>query len=163
MDPLDRLNDIHDYADAWSRKMAEIMVEKIERRKVVFTGKLHESISEQVQHTAAGATITLKFLEYGLAQEYGVGNGYTRGNGGDLKILDPDYRLSHGLNIPRRAGSKSQPNKTSGNPRKPRPWFNPKYYSSLRVMVEDLARIVEDAVAGVVVDSLSTDIHSAKL
>lgn len=163
MDEINRFQDLHDYVDAWSEKMIEIWAEKIERRNIVFSGQLHESLSQRVCHAATGSTITLKFLEYGLAQEYGVGNGYTRGNGGNLEILDPAYRKAHGLNKPRRAGSKSAPYKSSGKPRKAKPWFNAKYYTSVRVLVEDLAHIVGDVASSTVSDALSSSVTSASL
>ena len=155
--------DLHAYTESWTDKMIEIWLEKIERRRIVDTGALHESFSSQVGYLSTGATIEMKFLEYGLAQEFGVGNGYTRGNGGDLQILDPDYRESHGLDRKRRAGARSHPNMTSGEPRSRRPWFNAKYHTSVGAMVEALARIGGEHAAASIADSLSSSIGSGDL
>lgn len=156
------IKDVHDYADAWTGKMLEIWMERIERRRIVDTGALHESFRSNVMNVATGSTIEMKFLEYGLAQEYGVGNGYTRDNGGDLEILDPEYRETHGLNKRRRAGSRSNPRMSSGKPRAARPWFNFKYYASLRAMVEAVARIGGEHAAASIADTLSSSFSSAR-
>lgn len=156
------IKDVHDYADAWTGKMLEIWMERIERRRIVDTGALHESFWSNVMNVATGSTIEMKFLEYGLAQEYGVGNGYTRDNGGDLEILDPEYRETHGLNKRRRAGTRNNPHMTSGKPRGARPWFNFKYYTSLRAMVEAVARIGGEHAAASIADTLSSSFSSAR-
>lgn len=163
MEEQGMIRDIHDYADAWTDKMVEIWIEKIERLKVIDTGSLHESFDSSVRNGATGSTISLRFLEYGLAQEFGVGNGYAHDNGGDLQILDPQYRESHGLNKPRRAGYRHSPHMTSGKPRERRRWFQVKYFTSVNAMVEAMARIAGDHAAAAISDTLLARYSSARL
>jgi len=149
------------YVDAWSEKMIEIWTEKIERLRAVRSGALHESLDDKISHVASGEEISLKFLEYGLAVEYGVGNGYSHDNGGDLLILDPEYRRVNGLDRRRRAGPRSAPYRSSGKPRVRKPWFNARYFASLRAMTNDLARIFGEEAANAVVANISSNIRSA--
>lgn len=157
------IEEVHDYADAWTDKMVEIWVEKIERLKVIDTGALHESFDSAVRNGSTGSTISIRFLEYGLAQEFGVGNGYSNDNGGDLDILDPGYREERGLNRPRRAGYRHSPHMTSGKPRERRRWFQIKYFTSIAAMVEAMARIAGENAAAAISDRLSADLGSARL
>ena len=139
---MDALKDTEKYVDAWTEMMTVIWREKIERLKVVRSGRLHQSFQERVSEAGQGMSISIKFARYGIYQALGTGNGYTRGNGGDLKILDPAYRKEHGLDKRRTAGPMPGYSRyrTSGKPRKPRDWFSKKLYSSIRTMTEDLAR-----------------------
>ena len=135
----EQLRDVEKYVDEWTRTMIAIWREKIERLRVVDTGKLHQSFKDQIQHTAEGSTIRMKFLQYGLYQARGVGNGYKRGNGGNLEILDPEYRREHGLK----------------KKRKPRDWFSKKLYMSTMAMIEDVARITGEEAARVICEGLA--------
>lgn len=101
---MDALKDTEKYVDAWTEMMTVIWREKIERLKVVRSGRLHQSFQERVSEAGQGMSISIKFARYGIYQALGTGNGYTRGNGGDLKILDPAYRKEHGLDKRRTAG-----------------------------------------------------------
>lgn len=159
---MDQLNDVDKYIDEWTRMQLLIWREKIERMGVVHSGALHQSFSDAVQYASSGngsTTITLKFLQYGIYQALGVGNGYTRNNGGDLPFLGKEYRKEHGLNKPRKVGPAWGGYKTSGKPRKARDWFSKKLYMSTMAMVEDLARILGQEAAHVVCDNLM-DIRS---
>lgn len=157
------IKDVHDYAEAWTDKMVEIWTEKIERLRVIDTGALHESFDRDVRNVTDGSMIAIRFLEYGLAQEFGVGNGYFHDNGGDLEILDPEYRKTHGLNKPRRAGYRHSPHMSSGKPRARRRWFQVKYFTSVNAMVEALARIGGDHAAAAISDTLLAKYSSARL
>ncbi len=154
------LNDIDKYVDEWTRVQLAIWREKIERMGVVRSGALHQSFRESVTHASAGITISMKFWEYGIYQALGVGNGYTKGNGGDLPFLGKEYREKHRLDVPRKVGPAWGGYKTSGQPRKPRDWYSKKLYMSTMAMVEDLARILGEEAVHVVCDNL-TDIRSA--
>lgn len=152
-----QLTDVDKYVDEWTRMQLLIWAEKIERLGVVRSGRLHESLSSAVQHASDGSsTIRLRFLRYGIYQALGVGNGYTHGNGGDLQILDKEYREAHGLNRPRRAGPVPGYGiyKTSGQPRKARDWHFKKLYMSTMAMVEDLGRILGEEAAHVVCEGV---------
>ena len=81
------------YQEAWAEMMVTIWREKIERLHVINTCSLHQQIRDNViSSTDSVSTIQHKFLEYGIYQDMGVGNGYTKGNGGDLQILNPVLR-----------------------------------------------------------------------
>lgn len=96
------------YQEAWAEMMVTIWREKIERLHVINTYSLHQQIRDNViSSTDSVSTIQHKFLEYGIYQDMGVGKGYTKGNGGDLQILNPIYREEHGLNVPRKVGALS--------------------------------------------------------
>ena len=68
----------------------------------------------------------------------GVGNGYKRGNGGDLHFLDPEYRKKHKL----------------GKPRKRRNWYSPKLYSSVKVLQRAMAELDAHDAVNTVCDAL---------
>lgn len=158
MAEVDDINvSLQKYVDRWTEVQIEIWQERIERLEVIRTGALHESFTQQIRHTAAGSTIMMRFLEYGIFQARGTGNGYRRGNPGDLDILDEEYREKHGLNKCRRAGSRDNAYLTSGKPRdKKRDWFSGKLWKGTRVMVEDIARITGDEAARVVVNCMES-------
>lgn len=154
---MDELRDQDKYVDEWTRMMLVIWREKIERLRIVRSGAFHESFSSAVQRARSGSTnISMKFAQYGIYQALGVGNGYVRGNGGDLQILDKEYREKHGLNVPRRAGPMEGYGayQTSGKPRKARDWFSKKLFLSTMAMVEDLARILGEESVLVVCNAL---------
>ena len=130
--------EIGKYSQGWTDMMLQIWREQIERKRIIDTGALHESFSSQVTSSAAMTSIRMKFLQYGLYVAAGTGNGYKRGNPGDLPFLDPEYRRKHKL----------------GKPRQPRDWFNRKLYRSYRVMVEDLAFITGKQAVNVVTNAL---------
>lgn len=159
------LDDVDKYVDEWTRVQLLIWQEKIERMGVVRSGALHQSFRDSIKRVSSGAgatTITMKFLKYGIYQALGVGNGYRHNNGGDLQILNKDYRKDNGLNKSRQAGPMPGYSKymTSGKPRKKRDWYSKKLFMSTMAMVEDLGRILGEEAAHVICDQL-TDIRSA--
>lgn len=148
------------YQEAWADTMITIWREKIERLRVVHTYSLHQQINENVITSSNDvATIQHKFLEYGIYQDMGVGKGYTKGNGGDLKILDPAYRAEHRLDIPRKVGPKPGGYYTSGNPRKPREWFSRPYFASVMVLKEQMAYMYGEEFCGLLVDKIEEANH----
>lgn len=156
-----QLEDVDKYIDEWTRVQLMIWQEKIERMGIVRSGALHQSFRESISHAQSGtATITMKFLKYGIYQALGVGRGYERGNGGDLPFLGKDYRQEHGLDKPRKVGPEWGGYKTSGKPRKARDWYSKKLYMSTMAMVEDLSRILGEEAAHVICDNIA-DMRSA--
>lgn len=150
------------YIIEWAKMLTTMWQERIEMLGVVYTGQLHQSITDMVHLANGGANITMKFKRYGIYQSLGVGRGYSHNNGGDLKILDNTYREEHGLNKPRRAGSKNHAYMTSGKPRQRRDWFSKKYYLSVMNLKEDLARIVGEQAALTIADALTDIRHAIK-
>jgi hypothetical protein len=138
-----------DELEKWERDWASMMVviwrEKILALGIIDTMSLTRSITPQVIDYAGGRReIIHEFLMRGIYMARGVGNGYDRGNGGDLQILDKQYRILHGLNKPRSRGpSWSRKHLSSGQPRQQRDWIMRRYLSSLHVLDE-----VELAVSG---------------
>lgn len=153
-------NDAQKYIDEWTRVQIQIWQEKIERMNVVRSGALHQSFKDSVTQAGKGTTITMRFLQYGIYQALGVGNGYRHDNGGDLPFLGRDYRKEHGLDKPRKVGPAWGGYKTSGKPHKVRDWYSKKLFMSTMAMVEDMARILSDEAATVICDQL-TDTRSA--
>lgn len=123
-----------EYIDGWTKMMMTIWKEKIIRYGIVDTGHLHSSFSGDSGDNSA----LLKFVSYGIYQAMGVGNGYKRGNGGDLHFLDPEYRKKHKL----------------GKPRKRRNWYSPKLYSSVKVLQRAMAEIYAHDAVNTVCDAL---------
>lgn len=148
------------YIIEWAKMLTTMWQERIEMLGVVYTGQLHQSISDTVQSLNGGHNITMKFKRYGIYQSLGVGNGYTRDNGGDLKILDKEYREKHGLNMRRRVGPKPGGYMTSGKPRQRRDWISKKLFLSVMNLRDDLARIVGEESALVIAEAL-TDLRAA--
>lgn len=127
------------YQEAWADMMIKIWREKIERLHVIDTYSLHQQMQENVISSSDTiSTIQHKFLEYGIYQDLGVGNGYTKGNGGDLEILDPVYRAEHNM----------------GEPRKPRVWFSRAYFASIMVLKEQMAYMYGEEFCGLLVDKI---------
>ena len=157
----DIIKDDDRYIEEWAKMLITMWHERIEMLGVIDRGYLHQSLNEAIHKlNGGGTTITMKFKEYGIYQSLGVGRGYSHNNGGDLKILDNTYREEHGLNKPRRAGSKNHAYMTSGKPRQRRDWFSKKYYLSVMNLKEDLARIVGEQAALTIADAL-TDMRDA--
>ena len=124
---------VRPFIEAWTDKMVEIWGDRMEQMNIHDTGALSSSLEEgSVSFGDEQIDATFKFLLSGIYVDLGTGNGYTRGNPGDLRILDPAYRLEHGLT----------------NMRKRRPWFNTPWYISVQVMKEKLASIAGDHFVG---------------
>lgn len=105
------------WVQGWSDFMVKMWQEKMLQfaPPVYDTGALSQSV-QGVVHPGAVTTIEHRFLEYGIYVARGVGNGYSRGNGGDLKFLK-DW-------------------KTNPHHRQKRDWFSKKYMYSLHRLNE---------------------------
>lgn len=105
------------WIEGWQKFMVDIWREKMMSfaPPVYDTGALSRSI-QGVVHPGPVTTIEHRFLEYGIYVARGVGNGYYRGNPGDLKFLK-DW-------------------KTNPHHRQPRDWFAKKYMYSLHRLNE---------------------------
>lgn len=137
--------DVDAYMRAWTQMMKVIWTEKMARLNVVSSGSLIRSISGFSQSNADGSSLArFKFLQYGYYVDAGTGTGFTAGNGGQLDIMDRTYRIKHRLDIPRKRGPKWGGGYTSGEPRKPKPWFNAKWFSSTMTLKDDIAKILGD-------------------
>lgn len=136
--PEDKLK----YNDAWAKMMITIWREKIERLQVIDTYKLHQEITENV--TSSGSdliTIQHKFVQYGIYQDCGTGNGYKKGNGGYLEFRDPEIRDSR------------------YEPREPREWFSRAYFASKMVLKEQMAYMYGEEFCGLLVDKIEEANH----
>ncbi len=105
------------WVQGWSEFMVKMWQEKMLQfaPPVYDTGALSCSV-QGVVHPGPVTTIEHRFLEYGIYVARGVGNGYSRGNGGDLKFLK-DW-------------------KTNPHHRQKRDWFSKKYMYSLHRLNE---------------------------
>lgn len=132
------------YQEAWAEMMVTIWREKIERLHVIDTYSLHQQIKDNVVTSSDSiSTIQHKFLEYGIYQDLGVGNGYSKDNGGNLEILNPVYRAEHNM----------------GEPRKPRVWFSRSYFASVMVLKEQMAYMYGEEFCGLLVDKIEEANH----
>lgn len=125
------------YIEAWTDKMIDIWGDRLLQMDIEDTGELKRSISN---HTLVlddeGAEAAFNFLFYGIYVDLGVGNGYKHGNGGDLEILNPEYRHKHKM----------------GNMRERKPWFNTPWYISKEVMKSKMASMMGEAFVGLLDD-----------
>lgn len=140
--PYATSEDRQKYHDAWAKMMVNIWKEKIERLHVIDTYKLHQEITDNV--TSSGNelnTIQHKFMEYGIYQDCGTGNGYKKRNGGNLEFLDERYRESR------------------YEPRKPREWFSRAYFASVMVLKEQMAYMYGEEFCGLLVDKIEEANH----
>ncbi len=147
--PAATAEDRQKYRDAWAKMMVTIWREKIERLHVIDTYQLHQEITENV--TSSGSelsTIQHKFLEYGIYQDCGTGNGYKKGNGGDLEFLDPRFRDKE------YAHKQKSGKVTLGEPRRPREWFSRAYFASVMVLKEQMAYMYGEEFCGLLVDKI---------
>ncbi len=105
------------WVQGWSEFMVKMWQEKMLQfaPPVYDTGALSRSV-QGVVHPGPVTTIEHWFLEYGIYVARGVGNGYSRGNSGDLKFLK-DW-------------------KTNPHHRQKRDWFSKKYMYSLHRLNE---------------------------
>lgn len=105
----------------WIQGWSDFMIKMWRERMMQFappvyrTGALASSV-QGIVHPGPVTTIEHHFLEYGIYVARGVGNGYSRGNGGDLKFLK-DW-------------------KTNPHHRQPRDWFSRKYLYSIHRLNE---------------------------
>ena len=132
------------YQEAWAEMMVTIWREKIERLHVIDTYSLHQQIKDNVVTSSDSiSTIQHKFLEYGIYQDLGVGNGYSKDNGANLEILNPVYRAEHNM----------------GEPRKPRVWFSRSYFASVMILKEQMAYMYGEEFCGLLVDKIEEANH----
>ena len=121
------------YLEEWKRKMVQIWSDRMDMLGVHDTGALRNSLAEGALHMDdAGASLSFKYLLYGIYVDLGVGNGYVHDNGGDLYFLDTVYRHEHKL----------------GKPRERKPWFNKSWYISVQVLKEKMAHLIGEDFAG---------------
>lgn len=149
------------WIDSWNKTMLTIWRERIELLDVIDRHNLYRSPAVIKFNTGPDGRlmsfdISFGFLEYGLWQDLGVGYGYSHDNGGDLPFLEETYRQEHRLDKPKKRGPKWGGGYTSGNPREPRPWFSPKYYSSVMNLSDFMAESLGQEFVGLFAD-LNTD------
>lgn len=121
------------YEEGWAKMMVDMWHEQLAKVRAIDTGNLYGSISAKTNGGEV-ATITHSFALYGIYVEAGTGRGFTPGNPGDLPFLGEEYRREHGLDKPKKVGPAWGGRMTSGNPHKPREWFDNKYwYSRMRL------------------------------
>ena len=138
-----------EYAAAWFQKMVEIWGDKMRLLDIHDTGTLQQSIANRdLALSDANMKMSFEFMAYGIYVDAGVGNGYKRGNGGNLDILNPIYRQEHGLDKPRRRGKKAGKKMTSGKPRERRLWFSRSWFISVEVFKTKLAEIYAENFVG---------------
>ena len=126
--------DIRKWEQDWMEMMITIWREQITRLGIVDTMKLYNDITGSLSH-GEQVTIAHEFMKYGIYVAAGVGNGYNKGNGGDLDILDPSLRKAARLDKPRSRGPRwSTKHMTTGKPREKRDWFARKYLRSIYVL-----------------------------
>lgn len=119
-------NVVGEYGRGWYDKMVEIWKDRLDLYGVHDTGALRGSVSRGAFHLdETGGAMTFLYLSYGIYVDLGTGNGYARGNGGDLRILDPVYRHEHRL----------------GRKRSRRPWFTVSWHISVQVLKEKLGEL----------------------
>jgi len=117
--------------------MVDILHDRISMLRIVDTGSLYRSVRKR---EVTDRTIEHQFLEYGIYVANGVGNGYKKGNGGYLEILDKEYRREHGM--------KSQ--------RRKRDWFFKKYYYSMYRLNEKEAEMYGEGYQGLMRELISS-------
>ena len=134
--------DIGRYTRLWTDKMTQIWGDNIDRFGVIDTGRLRSLPSGVATVNDISSQIAFQILYYGICQDRGVGNGYyskdnpkgkdKRNEYGQLNILDPSYRIAHGL----------------GKQRERRPWFSISWYISCRVMADAMQGIIGNRFVG---------------
>lgn len=137
MQPPVSEEDLHKYEEGWTKEMMVYWRERMLKLGIYRTGALYRSITG----TLNGKSIEHRFFEYGIYVAAGTGNGYYRGNPGDLEFLK-DW-------------------KTSDKHRKKRDWFSRKYYSSVMRLSEFEASYYGQAYNGLIATALQ-DIFEKK-
>lgn len=132
--------ELRKYEHGWADTLVDILHERIQMLRIRDTGALFASVRKRL---VTDRTIEHQFLQYGIYVANGTGNGYKRGNGGDLEILDKEYRKKHGL--------KKQ--------RKPRDWFFKRYYYSIHRLNEKEAEFYGEQYQGLIKDYIETMAH----
>lgn len=123
------------YTRAWYDMMTKIWTDRINLLGIIDTGRLRSSVSgKSLKVDGFDITAAFRFVQYGIYVDAGTGNGYRRGNPGDLPFLDKNYRKLKGL----------------GPARKKQRWFSPSWAISRRVLTDKMGELVGDAFVGVV-------------
>lgn len=128
--------DIRAWEHDWADMMVTIWRENILRLGIVDTRQLHDKMSYLVADAGGQVTIAHQFMLYGIYVARGVGQGFSKGNPGDLPIMDKTYRKLNRLDKPRKRGPGWGGGYTSGKPRTKRDWFARKYLRSIHVLTE---------------------------
>ena len=130
------------YDQEWGDMMVTIWKNRIKMFGAVDTGRLLNSVSGGLQSIGGlQASFRFHFVNYGIHVENGVGNGYKRGNNGDLLFLDEGKKDGTGINKRKMLGYNYEP-------RVRRPWFTPSWWYSRRVIAEDMVDLIGDAYIG---------------
>ena len=113
--------------------MVEIWRNRLDVMGIRDTGALRSSVKKgRFNIEDAGGAMTFLYLTYSIYVDLGVGNGYRRGNGGNLSFLDPVYRHEH----------------HKGMPRSRRPWLNVSWFISTQVLKEKLGELIGKEFSG---------------
>lgn len=165
-----KMEELERYREAWTRNMVTYWKERIDKLRVIDSGRLRQSIVGMV-HSGPVTTIDHTFLMYGLYQSRGTGrefgNGYTdamgrtykgsRGMSGHLPFMTPggeSYRNENRLDKKRKTGPAWGGKKAGGKARKKRDWFAKKYYSSRMVLNEMEAEMYGKQYQGMLVEAV---------
>ena len=117
----------------WYTMMERIWRDRLDLLGVFDTGALRSRVGGAgLMMDGLDLTATFQFLEYGIYVDAGTGNGYKRGNGGDLQILNETYRYEHKM----------------GKKREKKPWFSPSWYISTQVLKEKLGEFIGEQFVG---------------
>ncbi len=128
----DTSRDFAAYNAAWARQMTQIWSDRLIASGAVDTGTLLNSIRQGATRIGESeAAMEFRFVRYGVYVDAGTGNGYRRGNGGDLAFLGKAYRIAHG----------------KGKPRERTQWYSLSWAISRRVLAARLTRIAGDMAA----------------
>ena len=123
------------YSQEWYDMMVTIWRDRITLLDFLpsHTGKLLSSVQKKnIKIGESDFEFVFQFVEYGIYVDNGTGNGYKRGNPGDLEILDKSYRYEHGM--------KRQRNR--------RPWFSISWDISTRVIKDAMAYMLGEKFSG---------------
>lgn len=125
------------YSRGWYEMMVRIWRDRLSRMVPPDTGNLYRSVQPAGLHVSGlSMQAMFKFVQYGIYVDAGVGNGYKKGNGGYLEILDKTYRRTHNL--------KKQ--------RKRRPWFSRSWAISCKVIGDTYSRLAGDNYVGMMAE-----------
>lgn len=122
------------FAREWYATMTKIWKDRIDLLGAIDTGRLRQSVSG-AGFNASGFDIraAFRFMQYGIYVDAGTGNGYRRGNGGNLHFLDKKWRKEN----------------RKGRARERKPWLSPSWRISREVLKNRLARIVGEKFTGI--------------
>jgi hypothetical protein len=118
-------NDKEEYIKVWAERMIVIWQEKLLAYKILDSHSLYNSLQQHIIHNSGGNIDVIEhfFNFYGIYVDKGTGKEVSKGNKGDLGFT---------------------PN------RKPKPWFDAKFYYYTRVLAERMADITGKKVVYVI-------------